>query len=33
VTDAPEREAGEIVTDEGDAHANIVEFLTELKVI
>ncbi|WP_419920198.1 electron transfer flavoprotein subunit beta/FixA family protein [Candidatus Poriferisodalis sp.] len=33
VTDAPEREAGEIVTDEGDAHNNIVEFLTELKVI
>ncbi|MXX41460.1 MAG: electron transfer flavoprotein subunit beta/FixA family protein [Acidimicrobiales bacterium] len=33
VTDAPEREAGEIITDEGDAHANIVEFLTELKVI
>ena len=33
VTDAPEREAGEIITDEGDAHTNIVEFLTELKVI
>lgn len=33
VTDAAEREAGDIITDEGDAHANIVEFLAELKVI
>ena len=33
VTDAPEREAGEIVTDEGDAHLSIVEFLAERKVI
>ena len=33
VTDAAEREAGEIITDEGDAHTNIVEFLAELKII
>jgi electron transfer flavoprotein beta subunit len=33
VADAPEREAGEIVEDEGEAHLKIVEFLDKLKVI
>ncbi|MGY6501323.1 MAG: electron transfer flavoprotein subunit beta/FixA family protein [Acidimicrobiales bacterium] len=30
---APEREAGEIIEDEGDAHTKIVEFLDGLKVL
>ncbi|MDQ2724608.1 MAG: electron transfer flavoprotein subunit beta/FixA family protein, partial [Actinomycetota bacterium] len=33
VTPAEEREAGEIVVDEGDAHEKIVAFLEQLKVI
>jgi electron transfer flavoprotein beta subunit len=33
VTQAPEREAGEIIEDEGDAHERIVAFLDELKVL
>ena len=33
VTAAEERQAGEIIEDEGDAHEKIVEFLGELKVI
>jgi electron transfer flavoprotein beta subunit len=33
VTAAEERKAGEIVTDEGDAHEKIVQFLDQLKVI
>ncbi len=33
VADAPEREAGEIVTDEGEAHLKIVEFLEKLKIL
>ncbi|MBA3288122.1 MAG: electron transfer flavoprotein subunit beta/FixA family protein [Acidimicrobiia bacterium] len=33
VAAAPEREAGEIVEDDGDAHLKIVEFLDKLKVI
>ena len=33
VAQAPERAAGEIVEDEGDAHERIVAFLDELKVI
>jgi electron transfer flavoprotein beta subunit len=33
VTAAEERQAGEIVTDEGDAHERIVQFLEHLKVI
>ena len=33
VADAPEREAGEIIEDEGEAHLKIVEFLDKLKVI
>jgi electron transfer flavoprotein beta subunit len=33
VTAAPEREAGEKIVDEGDAHTKIVEFLDGLKVI
>jgi len=33
VTSAPEREAGEIVEDEGEAHVKIVEFLDRLKVL
>ncbi|MDT7658192.1 MAG: electron transfer flavoprotein beta subunit, partial [Pseudonocardiales bacterium] len=33
VTAAEERQAGEIVTDEGDAHERIVQFLEQLKVI
>jgi electron transfer flavoprotein beta subunit len=33
VTAAEERKAGEVVTDEGDAHERIVQFLEQLKVI
>jgi len=33
VSPAPEREAGEIIEDEGDAHEKIVAFLDELKVL
>ena len=32
VTDAPEREAGEIIEDDGDTYTKIVEFLDNLKV-
>jgi electron transfer flavoprotein beta subunit len=33
VAQAPKREAGEIIEDEGEAHLKIVEFLEGLKVI
>jgi electron transfer flavoprotein beta subunit len=33
VASVPEREAGEIVEDEGEAHLKIVAFLEQLKVI
>ena len=33
VTDAPKREAGEVIEDDGDAHERIVAFLDELKVL
>ena len=33
VAEAPSREAGEIVEDEGDAHERIIQFLDELKVL
>ena len=33
VEDAPAREAGEVIEDEGDAHERIVAFLDELKVL
>ena len=33
IAEAPERAAGEVVVDEGDAHERIVAFLDELKVI
>jgi electron transfer flavoprotein beta subunit len=33
VTQAPAREAGEIIEDEGEAHLKIIEFLEGLKVI
>ena len=33
IAEAPERDAGEVVVDEGDAHERIVAFLDELKVI
>jgi electron transfer flavoprotein beta subunit len=33
VEPAPEREAGEVIEDEGEAHLKIVEFLENLKVI
>ncbi len=33
VADAPAREAGEVIEDEGDAHERIVAFLDELKVL
>lgn len=33
VANAPEREAGEIIEDEGEAHLKIVEFLDKLKVL
>jgi electron transfer flavoprotein beta subunit len=33
ITAAPQREAGEIIEDDGEAHLRIVEFLEGLKVI
>ena len=33
VSPAPEREAGEIITDEGDAHERIIALLEELRVV
>ena len=33
VSPAPEREAGEIITDEGDAHERIVALLEELRIV
>ncbi len=33
IHDAPTRQAGEVITDEGDAHERILAFLDELKVI
>jgi electron transfer flavoprotein beta subunit len=33
MTPAAEREAGEVIEDEGDAHERIIEFLDELKVL
>ena len=33
IAQAPAREAGEIVEDEGDAHERVVAFLDEMKVI
>ncbi len=33
IEDAPAREAGEVIEDEGDAHERIVAFLDELKVL
>jgi electron transfer flavoprotein beta subunit len=33
VADAPERQAGEIIEDDGEAHTKVVEFLAGLKVI
>ncbi len=33
VTEADERQAGEIITDEGEGHMNIVEKLAELKIV
>ena len=33
ITEAEERQAGEVIEDEGDAHEKIVEFLGELKVV
>ena len=33
VADAPAREAGEVIEDEGDAHEKIIQFLDELKVL
>jgi len=33
VSAAPERESGEVITDDGEAHAKIVEFLDGLKVL
>ena len=33
IEEAPSREAGEIIEDEGDAHERIVAFLDELKVL
>ncbi len=33
IAQAPEREAGEIIVDEGDAHERIMAFLDELKVL
>jgi len=33
VADAPEREAGEVIDDDGEAHLKIVEYLDRLKVI
>ncbi|HLJ07339.1 MAG TPA: electron transfer flavoprotein subunit beta/FixA family protein [Acidimicrobiia bacterium] len=33
VVDAEERKAGEVVTDEGDAHERVVQFLEQLKLV
>ena len=33
IAEAPEREAGEIIVDECDAHERIMAFLDELKVL
>ncbi len=33
VAEVPAREAGEVITDEGDAHEKIVDFLKEMKVV
>ena len=33
IAEAPAREAGEVIEDEGDAHERIVAYLEELKVI
>tara|TARA_Y100000994_G_scaffold6752_1_gene6067 strand:- start:432 stop:821 length:390 start_codon:yes stop_codon:yes gene_type:complete len=33
VTEAEERQAGEVIEDEGEAHEKIVEFLGELKIV
>ncbi len=33
ISDVPAREAGEVITDEGEAHQNIASYLKELKVI
>lgn len=33
ISDVPARQAGEIITDEGEAHQNIVDFLKEMKAI
>ena len=33
IAEAPAREAGEIIVDEGDAHERIMAFLDELKVL
>ena len=33
VEDAPAREAGEVIEDDGDAHTRVVQFLDDLKVI
>jgi electron transfer flavoprotein beta subunit len=33
VADAPERQAGEVIEDDGEAHVKVIEFLEELKVI
>ena len=33
VANAPEREAGEVIEDDGEGHLKIVEFLDKLKVI
>jgi hypothetical protein len=33
VTPAPPRQAGEVITDEGDGHERIVAFLEQLSII
>ena len=33
IADAPAREAGEVIVDEGEAHERIMAFLDELKVL
>lgn len=33
VSPAPEREAGEIITDEGDAHERVIALLEELRFV
>jgi len=33
ITDAPQREAGDVIEDDGEAFAKVVEFLEELKII